>query len=105
MRFEVRVTSAAERDIEQAFAWYLERSSSAAARWVEQLAKAITSLETFPERCPLASDQAFLRHSVRQLMFGSRHGSFRLLFEVREQIVFVLRLRHGARKLMDFPDD
>ena len=105
MRFQVRVTSAAERDMDEAFDWYLEQSSSAALSWQEQLAEALRSLETFPERCPLAPDHAFLRRAVRQLVFGRRRGPYRLLFEVGERKVFVLRLRHGARMLLDSPDD
>ena len=105
MKFEVRVTAAADRDVEQAFDWYLEQSSTAALRWQQKLAEALESLESHPERCPLAPDHAFLRRTVRQLVFGSRRGAYRLLFEVRERKVFVLRLRHGARRLLNLSDD
>lgn len=105
MKFDVLLTSLAERDVAEAFAWYLAQSPAAAVRWQEHLADALDSLETFPERCPLAPDRAFLRRTVRQLVFGGRGGEYRLLFEFQARQVYVLRLRHGARQLLVRPDD
>lgn len=105
MRYEVLLTALAERDVNEAFSWYLAQSTAAAARWQEHLAAALESLEAFPERCPVAPDGAFLRRTVRQPVFGGRGGHYRLLFEVQGRKVYVLRLRHAARKLLDRPDD
>jgi plasmid stabilization system protein ParE len=105
MKFTVRVTAAAERDVNEALDWYADRLQSAAERWLQLLADALASLETFPERCPIAPDQAFLRRTVRQLVFGRRQGAYRLLFEVQDRTVYVLRVRHGARRLLEETGD
>jgi plasmid stabilization system protein ParE len=105
MKFNVFVTTAAEADISQALDWYADQSDSAAARWAQHLADALESLEAFPERCSIAPDRAFLRRTVRQLVFGGRAGRYRLLFEVQGGNVYVLRLRHGARQLLQEPGE
>jgi plasmid stabilization system protein ParE len=45
MKFHVLVSAAAENDILQALAWYSEKSQTAAARWKQQLAEALESLQ------------------------------------------------------------
>lgn len=56
-----------------------------------------------PERCGLAPENEWFPGELRQLLYGKRRGVYRILFEVRDTTVYILRVRHGARKLLE-PD-
>jgi plasmid stabilization system protein ParE len=53
------------------------------------------------------SDAAWLQKpsgipgELRQLLYGKRRGVYRILFEVRDNNVFILRVRHSAQALLD----
>jgi plasmid stabilization system protein ParE len=37
---------------------------------------------------------------LRELLYGKRQGVYRILFEVRGDTVYILRVRHGAQELL-----
>jgi len=95
--FEVFILPSAERDIGDAYEWSAERDEAAANRWFNRLAEVMRSLETFPDRAPLAPVSKFLHREIRELFHGRRHDKYRILFAVEEQAVYLLHVRHGAR--------
>ncbi|HEY1068621.1 MAG TPA: type II toxin-antitoxin system RelE/ParE family toxin [Pirellulales bacterium] len=101
MVYRVVITQRAELDVEQALAWYREQGSPAvAARWFERWLTKVASLETHPERFPLAAESATLEIEVREALVGSRAGGYRILFRIVGQVVEILRLRHTARDVL-----
>jgi plasmid stabilization system protein ParE len=104
MALSVRITARALREIDEALAWVSERSRTAAARWHAQLLEAVRSLENNPERCGLAPESDWYPGELRQLLYGKRQGVYRILFEVRGETVYILRVRHSAQALLE-PDD
>jgi plasmid stabilization system protein ParE len=96
-RFEVIILPAAEDDIDRAYAWLAERDADAATRWYNRLMEVIFSLDVFPERCPLAPENKFLKTEIREIFHGRRQNKYRILFTVSENEVHVLHIRHGAR--------
>jgi plasmid stabilization system protein ParE len=73
--------------------WIASRGSTLdAERWAARLLDAYATLETFPDRCPVAPD-AF-RLGLRHIIVGE----YRALFAVKGRVVFVLRIRHGRRR-------
>lgn len=56
--------------------------------------KKLISLTTMPEACGLAPENHHTLCEVRQLLFGQ----YRILFTIRDHTVFLLSIRHGARK-------
>jgi plasmid stabilization system protein ParE len=65
---------------------------------------AVLSLEELPNRCPRAPEAQLLGAPLRQLLYGQRSSSFRILFRVYEQpepVVRVVAIRHGARDYLD----
>lgn len=40
------------------------------------------------------------KYELRQLVYGRRHGRYRVIFTIRERAVHVLHVRHGARPAM-----
>ena len=99
--FEVFILPSAERDIGDAYEWSAERDEAAANRWFNRLAEAMRSLETFPDRAPLAPESKFSQREIRELFHGRRHDKYRILFTVAEREVDVLHVRHGARLAWD----
>jgi plasmid stabilization system protein ParE len=62
------------------------------------LQDAIASLAKFPERCPLAPENAAFPFEVRQLLYGYAPHVYRILFTIEGQTVCVLHIRHGRRQ-------
>jgi plasmid stabilization system protein ParE len=61
---------------------------------VARIFEAIWTLESFPERCPLAPESMSLETEIRQRIIGDD----RALFTVDRRTVFVLHVRHGHRE-------
>jgi plasmid stabilization system protein ParE len=97
MKFSVIILPGAESDIASAAGWIAEHSPVAAARWLEGIRRAISTLSEMPSRCPIALDRLGGGVAVRQLLYGLRHNRYRILFTVRGDTVHVLHVRHGAR--------
>ena len=91
------ISEPAERDIEAAYRWLVQRDPLAAIRWYNRLLEVICSLDTFPERCPLAPENKYLKSEVRQVLHGRRQHKYRILFDIKDDEVRVLHVRHGAR--------
>jgi plasmid stabilization system protein ParE len=101
MAHAVHLTARALREIEETLEWLAERSRAAALRWHGQLLEAVRSLENHPERCGLAPESEWFPGEIRQLLHGKRRGVYRILFEVRGNTVYVLRVRHSSQALLE----
>ena len=95
--YQVIILPSAERDIGGAYEWLAEQDAEAAIRWYNRLLEVIFSLDTFPERCPLAPESEFLKPEIREIFHGRRQNKYRILFTVSKNEVHVLHVRHGAR--------
>jgi plasmid stabilization system protein ParE len=105
MAFTVEITRRALLEIDQTLNWLAHRSPLAAARWHRQLLQAVSTLEANPRRCPLAPETDWSASGdLRQLLYGKRHGVYRIIFEIRGTIVYILRVRHSAQDLLS-PDE
>jgi plasmid stabilization system protein ParE len=100
LRYRVEVTHNAEREAQEAFEWLRARTPQHAPLWLEGLIRAWESLSDFPHRCPRAREADDVREDVRQLLYGKRKGIYRILFTVRDDVVYILHVRHGARQKM-----
>jgi plasmid stabilization system protein ParE len=100
MTLAVFLTDRADRDLVQACTWWAEnRSAEQAERWYDGFSRAILSLATNPERCPLAPENEALRYEVRQLSYGlGRRPTHRAVFTIRGNMVLILRVRHLAQQ-------
>jgi plasmid stabilization system protein ParE len=77
--------------------WLAGQDAEAAIRWYNRLLEVIFSLDTFPERCPLAPESKFFNAEIREIFHGRRQHKYRILFTMSENEVHVLHVRHGAR--------
>jgi plasmid stabilization system protein ParE len=97
MVFSVQISAKAEADIDAALTWVMAQAPMTAQRWFNRLLAAVKTLESMPERCPLATEAADLGIELRELLFGKRRGTFRILFTVDASIVHVLHIRRATR--------
>jgi plasmid stabilization system protein ParE len=100
MTFRVEITRRAAREIEDQYEWLAERSRALADRWRGSLLAAVGSLEENPERCAEAPEVDWYGSGLRQLLHGKRRQIYRILFEIRGEVVVVFRVRHSAQDLL-----
>jgi plasmid stabilization system protein ParE len=99
MAFSVEISAQAESDADAILEWLLsQHAGETGVRWFLALDDAIASLATFPERCPLAPEDARFPFEVRQLLYGRKPHLYRILFALEGETVNVLHIRHGRRK-------
>jgi plasmid stabilization system protein ParE len=55
LKYRVIIEPPASAEMEKAFVWIAERAPESVAKWFDGLEAAIRTLDTFPERCPLAA--------------------------------------------------
>jgi toxin ParE1/3/4 len=91
----VRLSNRALRDMEGIYEFIEADASERAFAWFHDLAEAIYSLERFPERGTAVPES----RKLRQLLFGKKPGTYRIIYAIdrRNHAVSVLHIRHGAR--------
>ncbi len=100
MKYRVLVTNEALRQIEETYRWIANKAPRAATRWFDKLINTIETLETIPQRCPLSPEGQELGIELRQLLYGKRHGVYRMLFVIQGRTVTVLHILHGSREFL-----
>src|SRR5580704_7544084 len=100
MRYHVEITAKALREIDEALEWYAVRSLRTAVQWYVNLMDAVRDLGDDPERFGLALENEWYPGVLRQMLYGKKRGTYRVLFEVRGDTVYILRVRHSAQDLV-----
>ena len=101
MRYEVIIERPAQEDIENAYLRLYQRAGAQALDWFYGIEEAILSLEQFPKRCGLATEDPRFSEQIRQLLFGKKKGMYRILFTIKVHRVHVLHVRHTSQDLLD----
>jgi plasmid stabilization system protein ParE len=101
-RYQVVIDPRAEEDIEQALNWLKEQAPHKVEEWFDSLESEILSLQTIPERCPLAPENGRWEPEleIRQLLFDRYPSTYRILFTILGKTVRILQIRHGARRYL-----
>ena len=94
-RYRVEVTESAERDAFRIFEYIGEDSPSRAARWYGEIERQMSTLARSPRRCPVIPESAEIGVEYRYLIFGS----YRTVFRIEGDTVWVVRIIHGAQLL------
>jgi plasmid stabilization system protein ParE len=105
MEYQIEFAPRAYLDADEVYTWISQHSVRNAIRWYQRLLKTIGTLSRNPGRCPSAADAAAFRDDVRQLLFGRRRGTYRILFSIKGDTVRILRIIHHARRLFTEADE
>lgn len=97
MGYSVELSEQAETDIREIYRYIREHGLADPDRWKAGLAERFASLEKLPEFCGLAPENEHTQVTIRQKLYGP----FRILFVIRENTVYVLTVRHGARGFLE----
>jgi toxin ParE1/3/4 len=100
MTYRVELSERAVADVRDAYDYIDEHGPADPDQWKVGLDKVLTSLETFPEACGLAHENRGARETIRQAFYGR----YRVLFTIRDSVVHIITIRHGARQFIR-PDD
>lgn len=97
MKYPVRLSQAARRDLEEIYNWIWEHNSPAHADHVlDQLSKAAAGIATFPERGARPPElPTGLKAEYRQVHFKP----YRLIYQVRSKEVIIHLIADGRRNL------
>ena len=104
MRDRVVITDPADRNFREHFQWIRERSPQGAEAWRARIIEAVQSLETSPERHPLARESAAFPVEIRCLLSGKNRSAFRILYQIKGKEVRILAIRRPSQDLMN-PED
>ena len=97
MKYRVVITPRAKDDLKTVYGYIRDRAPREARDWMKRARQAAKSLARHPRRCPLAPESDSFDEPIRQLFFGSgNRGTYRFLFVVLGDAVYVLHVRHGS---------
>jgi len=98
MTYRVVLTPRAKQNLRTIHSYIFKEAPRAADDWLDRAEQAVCSLARHPERCPLAPESLSIGKPIRQLFFGAgNRGTYRILFVIVDQLVYVLHIRHGSR--------
>ena len=94
MAYLVELSTRAEQDLNHIAQRISAGESAAAVRWFDGLDKAISTLESFPRRCPIIPESKKTKQGLRHLLYGA----MRIIYEIDEEreLVTVIAVRHSA---------
>jgi len=95
MEYRVRLTPRAADDIGRI---YRRVAQDAGQKWFTRLIDKIYSLGAFPERCRVVNRLSRPDRMVRELLFGRKPHVYKIYFDIVDDTVLVLHIRHGARR-------
>jgi plasmid stabilization system protein ParE len=97
MIYRVIITPEAETDLRMAYRYIRNYAPRAARDWIRRARQSARSLARSPERCPLAPESASFDQPIRELLFGTgNRATYRFLFVVLDNSVYVVHVRHGS---------
>lgn len=100
MEYRVEIAPDAYDEIDRVFEWIAKESPSAAADWLNGLFERLHSLATHPRRFPIAPENDVFEDEIRQLLHGTKHHAYRVLFAVAGSTVYIVHVRHAARRYL-----
>ena len=110
MKYKVRITKLARADIvRNANWWSREHSAEQAEKWFDAVHEQLQQLDTFPESNSLSAENDDHDFELRNKLVGlGSRRSYRAVITIKDDTVFVLRVRRGAEQRLhpaDFPED
>jgi hypothetical protein len=64
----------------------------------------IATLQEKPRRCSLAIEHEIFSEKVHQLLHGKSKNTYRVLFTIRQDTVYILYVRHGSQATLTAED-
>ena len=104
MVYRVRLMPRAVEDIVQIYDRVTQAAPLHGSKWYERLMGALYSLDQSPERCLVARRLSTPSKTIRKLLFGKKPHVYRIYFDIVEDTVRILHVRHGAGREPTHPE-
>jgi len=99
MAYQVEFTPRAISDLDEIYRWVTANAPYGGPLWFDRFEGTILSLRGSPERCPAVSSLSTPEDTIRRLVFGRKRNRYVVYYAVFGDVVRVLHVRHGARKV------
>ncbi len=94
MKFQVRTTLAADREVVSILEWISARSPAGATAWFAKWLEAIESLKERADEIGLAPESGAHSEPIHQIVFRTKRGQpYRAVFVIRQLDVHILHVR------------
>ena len=99
MKFSVTILPQAQRDIDRNADWWAEHYSiNQALRWSDAVYDQIETLAEFPESHGLSAENDEFSYEIRDKLLGlGSPPTYRAVFTIKGEMVYVLAVRRGAQ--------
>lgn len=100
--FRVILLPRAEEDIEANAQWWATHHSvEQAARWFDAIHEQLKSLAILPESNGLSAETGDFPYEIRDKLLGlGSRPSYRAVFTIKDDAVYVLTVRRGAQDII-----
>jgi plasmid stabilization system protein ParE len=110
MSRSLRIYAKAAADLDRIFRWLQKRSPRGAATWYRALFEAVVRITEAPQRYSLVSEASpRWQRAIHQALFKTPRGrSYRIIFELTETEIRVLRIRGPGQpplRRRDIPEE
>lgn len=102
MEFQVKLTRNAKLEIESAYLWFKNVNPAYADQWFKDLMNTIATLQDKPKRCAFARENDNFPEEIRQLIYGKSRNKYRIIFTIKDEIVYILYVRHSSQSSISF---
>lgn len=97
MSFVLVLTDQAKADLSDVMSYIALNDPVRGESFVDELIDKIRTLSKLPKRCPIAPENGMAAHELRHLIYKT----YRIIFTIRDKKVYILRVVHGARQLLE----
>ena len=99
MNYRVVILSRAEADIEANARWWADyHSVEQSVRWLDAMHEQLRSLSQFPQSNGLSAEHQEFPYEIRDKLLGlGPCPSYRAVFTVKDDVVYVLTVRRAAQ--------
>ncbi len=97
MDYQPRFSERAINDARIIYDQIADHSPERAEKWRRGIFARIDTLRRLPYRCPRAVEGGRSGKDVRELLYGKRMSTYRVLFVVQDDVVTILAIRRATR--------
>jgi plasmid stabilization system protein ParE len=102
--FQISFSPRAEADLDEILAGVRAKAPLTADHWLSRLMTAVDSLKVLPTRFGLAAEAGAVGLELRELLYGKRTGTYRILYTVTGQTVRIMHVRRASRGPLTLAD-
>jgi toxin ParE1/3/4 len=94
--YKVKITASAQSDFRAIWDYISQDNPSNAAEFVSEIEERVNGLSIFPERNPVIPEGELLKsEEYRHVIYKK----YRIIYRIRDENVYVLRIFHGSKLL------